>query len=211
VVGVVRDVDPLRFGGSENPTLYRPWHLDPVRNVMSVRFDTGASTGASVLRAAIHEMDPSLLVVARLMQTWINHITAELWNVVALIAILGLVATVLATTGIYGAVSFAVSQRTKELAIRVALGAKRSDIIREVLVSGGKPVAQGLLVGLWLSVATASGLRQTVSGSPLRLDTANPLLYSAAALLLAVAAGLAMLTPARRGARADPLTALRCE
>jgi putative ABC transport system permease protein len=101
-----------------------------------------------------------------------------------------------------------VSQRTKELGIRVALGAQRRDIIREVLVSGGKPVVTGLAVGLWLSVATAAGQRQSLGGSPLRLDTANPLLYRGAALLLAVAA---MLAPARRGAGADPLEALRAE
>ena len=85
---------------------------------------------------------------------------------VSLIVILGLVATVLATTGIYGAVSFAVNQRTRELGIRVALGAQRLDIVREVLIAGGKPVLQGLLAGLWLSVATAAGLRQSVQGSP---------------------------------------------
>jgi putative ABC transport system permease protein len=204
-------VDPLRFGGSENPVLYRPWRLSPVRNYMSVRFDTGAAAGASTVRSTLHEMDPKLFVVARLLQSWLNSITEELWNVVALIAMLGLVATLLATTGIYGAVSFAVGQRTKELAIRAALGAQRWDIVREVLVSGGKPVAKGLLAGLWLSAATAAGLRQTVTGSPLRLDTANPLLYCGAAMLLAAAAGLAMLAPARRGAKADPLNSLRCE
>jgi ABC-type antimicrobial peptide transport system permease subunit len=152
-----------------------------------------------------------MLAFARLMQSWLDSLTEELWNVVALIAFLGLVATLLATTGIYGAVSFAVSQRTKELAIRAALGAQRLDIIREVFISGGKPVAQGLLAGLWLSVAAAAGLRQTVSGSPLRLDSSNPLLYCGAALLLAAAAGVAMLAPARRGAKADPLSSLRCE
>jgi cell division protein FtsX len=211
VVGVVRDVDPLRFGGSENPALYRPWRLHPIRNVMSVRFDVGASTGAAAVRAAIRQVDPNLMVMARLAQSWIDQITEELWNVVALILILGLVATLLATTGIYGAVSFAVSQRTKELGIRMALGASRLRILREVLLSGGKPVAKGLLTGLWLSVAVAAGLRHSVQGSPIQLDTANPLLYCGAALLLTAAALLAMLAPARRGARSDPLDALRCE
>ncbi|MCX6633512.1 MAG: FtsX-like permease family protein [Acidobacteria bacterium] len=211
VVGVARDVDPQRFGGSENPVLYRAWRLHPIRNIMSVRFDAGASTGAAAVRAVIREMDPKMLGMARLAQSWIDQVTEDLWNVVALILILGLVATVLATTGIYGAVSFAVSQRTKELGIRVALGARKRDIIREVLVSGGKPVVTGLAAGLWLSVAMAAGLRQSLSGSPLRLDTANPLLYCGAALLLAAAAAVAMLAPARRGARSDPLDALRCE
>jgi len=135
----------------------------------------------------------------------------KLWNAVALIVILGVAATLLATTGIYGAVSFAVNQRTKELGIRVALGARKLDIIREVFLSGGKPVVKDLLAGLWLSVAIGAALRQSVSGSPIRLDPANPLLYCGAALLLATAAVLAMLAPARRGARSDPLDALRCE
>jgi putative ABC transport system permease protein len=130
---------------------------------------------------------------------------------VALILILGVIATILATTGIYGAVSFAVNQRTRELGIRVALGATRVDIVREVLFAGGKPVLQGLLVGLWLSAAVAAALGRSVKDSPLRLDTANPLLYVAAAALLGSAALIAMIAPARRGAKADPLTALRCE
>jgi ABC-type antimicrobial peptide transport system permease subunit len=91
------------------------------------------------------------------------------------------------------------------------LGAQRLDIIREVFTSGGKPVVKGLLAGLWLSVAIGAGLRHSVSGAPIRLDPANPLLYCGAALLLAAAALLAMLAPARRGARSDPLDALRCE
>jgi ABC-type antimicrobial peptide transport system permease subunit len=118
---------------------------------------------------------------------------------------------VLATTGIYGAVSFAVNQRTRELGIRVALGAQRGDIVREVLLSGGRPVLQGLLTGLWLSAATAAGLRQSVQGSPLRLDTSNPLLYVLAAVLLGATSIVAMLPAARRGANSDPLDALRCE
>ncbi len=211
VVGVARDVDPLRFGGSENPALYRPWRLHPIHNVLSVRFDSGEAAGAAAVRAAIREVEPNALGMARLMQEWINQVTEELWNVVGLIAVLGLLATLLAASGIYGAVSFAVNQRTRELGIRVALGAGRLDIVREVFVAGGKPVVQGLLLGLWLAAATAATLRQGVKSSPLQLDSANPFLYAGAALLLAAAAVIAMLPPARRGAKSDPLNALRCE
>ncbi len=211
VAGVARDVDPLRFGGSDNPALYRPWRLHPVRNVMSVRFEAGAATGAAAVRAAVRETDPNLLVMARLAQSWIDQLTEDVWNVVALILTLGVAATLLATAGIYGAVSFAVSRRTKELGIRMALGAGKLAIIRQVFVSGGQPVVRGLLAGLWLSVAAAAALRHSFQGSPVRLDTANPLLYAAAALLLAAAAALAMLAPARRASRSDPLAALRCE
>jgi predicted permease len=211
VIGVARDVEAMRIGGSENPAVYVPSRFSAFENTMSVRVKGDAAAAAVSLRAALHQAYPDMAILARPLQKWIDEITESLWNVVALIAILGLVATALATSGIYGAVSFAVSQRTRELGIRVALGAQRLDIMREVLAAGGKPVAKGLVLGLWMSVALAAGLRQSVQGSPLRLDTNNPLLYLAAVALLGAAAVAAMLPPAHRGAKADPLEALRCE
>jgi len=150
-------------------------------------------------------------VVARNLQGWIDMVTEEMWNMVTLIVILGLVATVLATTGIYGAVSYAVNQRMRDLGIRVALGASRTHIVRDVLLMGGKPVLRGLLIGSWLSVAMAATLRENLKGSPLRIDSSDPLIYIAAMLLLAAAALVAMFGPARRGSKSDPLDALRCE
>jgi len=211
VVGVAKDVDPVRFGGSENPPLYLMRTAHANHNVLAVRFDGDPKAGAFAVCAALREFDPSLFVVARVLQSWIDQVTEVLWNVVSLIVFLGIVATLLATTGIYGAVSYAVSQRTRDLGIRLALGATRLDIVREVFVSGGRPVARGLFIGLWLSVALAASLRQNMKGTPLRLDSSDPLLYGGAALLLAAAAVLAMSGPARRGSKSDPLEALRCD
>jgi predicted permease len=211
VVGVAKDVDPVRFGGSENPPLYRMRGAHPNHSVLSVRFDGDPKAGALAVRAALRELDPAMFVVPRVLQSWINQATEVLWNVVSLIVVLGLVATVLATTGIYGAVSFAVTQRTRDLGIRLALGATRFDIVREVFVSGGRPVLRGLFIGLWLSVALAASLRENMSGTPLRLDSGDPMLYGGAALLLAAAAVLAMCGPARRGSKSNPLDALRCD
>lgn len=211
VVGVAKDVDPVRFGGSENPPLYLMRRADPTRNALAVRFDGDPNKGALAVRAAMRDFDPGMFVVARALQSWIDQVTEALWNVVSLIVVLGLVAAVLATSGIYGAVSFAVHQQMRDLGIRVALGASRFDIVREVFVSGGRPVVRGLFFGLWLSVAMAANLRQNMKGSPLRLDSGDPLLYGGAALLLAVAAVLAMAGPARRGSKSDPLDALRCD
>ena len=211
VVGVAKDVDPVRFGGSENPPLYLMRPVHPNRNVVSVRFDGDPKAGAFAVRSALREYDPGMFIVARTLQSWIDQVTEVLWNVVSLIVVLGLVATVLATTGIYGAVSFAVNQRTRDLGIRLALGATRFDIVREVFVSGGRPVLRGLFIGLWLSVALAASLRQNMKGTPLRLDSSDPLLYGGAALLLAAAAALAMSGPARRGSNSNPLDALRCD
>jgi predicted permease len=211
VIGVAGDVEPSRIGGSENPPVYRLWRTDFGDNVMSVRFDARVSTGVQAIRAAARQVDPHLPVFPIYLQAWINRITAELWNIVALMIVLGIVGTVLATTGIYGAVSFAVNQKTKDLGIRVALGASGWDIVREVFLLGGKPVSQGLVVGFWMSVAAAAGLRETVNGAILRIDSSEPFLYCGAALLLGAAAIIAMIGPARRGAQSDPLTALRCE
>ena len=105
-----------------------------------MRFDGDPNAGALAVRAALREFDPGMFVVARVLQGWIDQVTEVLWNVVSLIVLLGMVATVLATTGIYGAVSFAVNQRTRDLGIRLALGATRCDIVREVFLSGSPPL-----------------------------------------------------------------------
>ena len=211
VVGVAQDVDPVRFGGSENPPLYVMRLARPASNTLAVRFDGDANRGAQAVRAAIREADPDALVMARALQQWIDQVTEVLWNFVSLIMVLGVVATVLAAAGIYGAVSFTVNQQMRDLGIRLALGASRFDIVRAVFALGGRPVLRGIFFGLWLSVALAASLRQNTSGTPLRLDSSDPLLYGGAASLLAVAALLAMAAPARRGSRCDPLEALRCE
>jgi predicted lysophospholipase L1 biosynthesis ABC-type transport system permease subunit len=211
IVGVARDIAPLRVGGSENPAVWRTGLVHPQRTFVSIRFASPALAVPSSVRAAMREIEPNLIVIARNLQGWIDLVTEQLWNVVTLIVILGLVATVLATTGIYGAVSFAVNQRMRDLGIRVALGASRPAIIREVLMMGGKPVFRGLVIGSWLSIAMAAGLRENLRGSVLRIDSTDPLVYGAAIALLTVAAVVAMVGPARRGSNSDPLDALRCE
>ena len=84
-------------------------------------------------------------------------------------------------------------------------------IVREVLAMGGRPVVRGLLIGSWLSVAMAAMLRENLKSSLLKIDSSDPLVYGSAILLLALAAVIAMIGPARRGSNSDPLDALRCE
>lgn len=166
VLGVARDVTPVREGGFDNPAVYRLRPVDARDNVMAVRFDENAAAGAVAIRAALRESEPDLLVFPFPLQNWIDRITQNLWNLASLIVLLGIVATVLAATGIYGAVSFAVTQRTRDLGIRVALGATRADLIREVFVSCGKPVVHGLIAGMWLAVPMAAGLRESARDRP---------------------------------------------
>ncbi len=209
VVGIAKDIDPLRFGGTDNPPLYRSLAASADKNIIAIHFDPRLKSPVPSIRAAIREIEPDLPVRIHLMQNWIDEVSTEIWNFVSLILLLGILGTILSAAGIYGAVSFAVNQSAREFAIRAALGARRLDIVRAVYSSGGRPVFHGLAVGLWLSVATAAALSKALDTGPLRIDSRDPLLYLAAVLLMATAAIVAMFLPARRGAHSDPIEALR--
>jgi hypothetical protein len=209
VVGIAKDIDPLRFGGSDNPPLYRSPAANAVQDSIAIRFDPRLKRPAASIHAAIRAINPDLPMRIRLMQNMIDEMTTEIWNFVSLILLLGILGTILSAAGLYGAVSFAVNQSTHEFGIRAALGARPIDIIRSVYSSGGRPVVHGLVVGLWFSVATAAALSKTLDTGPLRIDNGDPLLYISAVLLLGTAAMAAMFLPAQRGANSDPIEALR--
>ena len=209
VVGIAKDIEPLRFGGTDNPPLYRSLTANSVENVMAIHLDPRVNRPTLSIRAAIRAIEPDLPARILLMQNAIDEVSTEIWNFVSLILLLGILGTVLSAAGIYGAVSFAVNQSAHEFGIRAALGARRLDIVRSVYASGGRPVVHGLLVGLWLSVATAAALSKTLDTGPLRINSSDPLLYMAAVMLLGAAAMAAMFVPAQRGANSDPIEALR--
>jgi ABC-type antimicrobial peptide transport system permease subunit len=125
----------------------------------------------------------------------------------ALVALLGGVALLLAAVGVYGLGSFAVAQRTREIGIRIALGATRATVIRLALLRGLVPALIGCALGAlvaWLTVGQLRGLLYDVEAS-------NPTVLAAAMGILIAAAGVAAYLPARRAARTDPLVALRTE
>ena len=209
VIGVAKDVDSGQ--GPDTPVAYSLGAMAGDRTFVLIRFAGPAQASAGAVRVRIAAVDPDLKVAPRTLQAFIDDEAEDLWRSVELVLILGLTAFVLAATGIYGAVAFTVRQRTRDLGIRVALGAQKLDILREVLLSGGRPVMHGLLVGLWLALVGAAAIRQAFRYTPIRLDTGSPTVYAGAALLLTVAALVAMLGPARRASGTDPLGALSSE
>lgn len=211
VVGIAKDIDPLRFGGTDNPPLYRSIAASTAGEVIAIHFDPRLKPPTLSIRRALRQIEPDLSVTIRLMQKWIDQVTTEIWNFASLILLLGILGTILSVGGIYGAVSFAVNQSTREFGIRAALGARRLDIVGFIFSSGGKPVLHGLLGGLWLSLAAAAALKKALDTGPLRIDSSDPLLYLTTVLLMGGAAAAAMVVPARRGANADPIEALRCD
>ncbi len=207
IIGVASDVTTM----TDDPIVYVFDGWDRRQAFLLVRFTGDRRAEEDAVRAAVRSVRPDFLVTPRTLQAHIDDSLADLWRVVMLILVLGLVAMTLSVAGIYGVVSFTVAQKTRELGIRMALGAQKADIFREVLVSGARPVLLGLFLGLWVALAADSAIRHIFENAPFELDAANPGVYLGSALVLASAALVAMLVPARRGARNDPMKALHYE
>ena len=124
-----------------------------------------------------------------------------------LLSSFAVLALVLAAVGIVGVVSYTVAQRTHEIGIRVALGARRSDVLRLVLAQGAKLA----LLGLGIGTAAALGLSQFLSSLLYGVTARDPLTFAGVAALLAIVALAASYIPARRAMRVDPMIALRHE
>ncbi|MBM3879369.1 MAG: ABC transporter permease [Verrucomicrobia bacterium] len=163
---------------------------------------------ASSLRQAIRSLDPGVEVWALLaMQDYIQAAFLAQRITATLLMALGGVALVLAAMGIYGVMAYIVSQRTHELGIRVALGARSPDLLRLVVGEGMRLAAWGMVVGL----AGAVGLTRLLANFLYGVSPFDPAAYLAVAATLAGVALVACYLPARRATRVDPMVALRCE
>jgi predicted permease len=212
VAGVARDVSSTRLGGPDDPMIYMPWN--PNGNYPAspfVRFSGDAAALSRGVTATIREIAPELSVTARTIQSLREELMGNLGRMTQLIVVLCAIAIILAVIGIYGVVAFAVTQRTRELGIRVALGAQKKDIYSAVLRANGRPIAVGLIIGLALTVAIISLIAPLLRNLEFTLNISDPLSYAMTAISLAVVALAAMLVPARRATKIDPIVALRHE
>jgi putative ABC transport system permease protein len=150
-----------------------------------------------------------MLVTPQTLRARLDQQAERFWVMVRLILLLGLVAMAIAVVGIYGVVAFAVSRRSKEMGIRLALGAKKGDITSLVLRSGFKPIVAGLLAGLLLALAGSYALVQVLREMPIAFEVGDPWVYLTVAVVLSLSALLALWGPARRASNADPMLALR--
>jgi ABC-type antimicrobial peptide transport system permease subunit len=124
-----------------------------------------------------------------------------------LLAAFGLLALVLAAVGMYGVISYSVTQRTPEIGVRIALGASRGSIFAMVLRQGGRLVGVGIVIGL----VAAFGLTRLMTGFLYEVRPTDPMTFTAVSLLLMAVALLACYMPARRAMKVDPMIALRYE
>ena len=216
VVGVVRHVRHYALiGGPPYVQVYAPLSQLPIwmrnrRPAMALFARTAGDAEAFVahVRRQVAAIDPRLPVYAvQTLSAYVGEHTEQPRLAATLVAGFAAVALLLAATGLYGVLSFVVSQRTREIGVRLALGAPRSGILRDVVTRGLIVAAAGLIVGLGAAAASARLVRALlVDVSP--TDAAT---FATVAALLLVVSALASAIPARRASSADPLTALRMD
>jgi putative ABC transport system permease protein len=209
IVGIVRDVRHESLNAAAVPELYVPYLQRSVTNMTLVlRTSTDETALIGPARAAIREVDPDQPIarVDTLSNLVRSSIAQPRANSVLLSCFAG-IAVLLSVIGIYGLLAFAVSQRTSELGIRLALGGQPSDILRMVLTDGARLVFAGIVLGIPLAILAATGLRRLLFGiQPFDVST-----LAGAVLLMLVAGVGASYLPARRATRVDPIAALRAE
>ncbi len=211
VVGVIADVRDDGLRKPVKPAIYVPYTLVLVPwTQLLVHTHAPPLSILREVRAQVRTVDPDqqVEVHVRDLDQWITH--QQEWAQEHMIAMLfggfAILALLLAAVGLYSVVSYSVLQRTNEFGIRLALGARRFDVVRLVLLSTAFSVGGGLLAGVVLSLALNRVLAKWSESS-----VRDPLILFAVMLLMAVASATACLLPARRASSVDPTTALRYE
>jgi putative ABC transport system permease protein len=218
VIGVVRDIKADRYQTKPEPAMYVPHPQMPLRyrgpyqwtrtNMSFVVRPSGdPKTVISALRAAVAEIDPNRPVEFRTMEQVLGEQVQESRYYTLLLGIFAGVATVLAMVGIYGVMAYSVAQRTREIGIRMALGAGKGDVLKLVLRHSLVLIGIGLVVGLCGSLA----LTRLIASQFWGVTATDPATFVIVSLLLTLVAVAATFIPTRRAVQVDPTVALRYE
>ena len=209
VVGVVDDVRYTWINKAVVPTMYMPYRQRPrLYSAILIRTEGDPRSFVSAVRSQIAAVDPDLpLFNIKPLSVVISESITGIAYVAAMMTVLGVIALILASVGVYGVMSYAVSERTHEIGIRVALGAGERGILRLVVGNGMLLTLLGIAVGLPLAL----GLAFALSGLLYGVKASDPVPFIGLPLLLAAVAALASYLPARKALRVDPLVALRHE
>jgi predicted permease len=207
VIGIVGDVTDYGLGGEPVPVFYMPLRQQPAGS-MRLAVRTGGDAAAAIMgvRGAIWEIDGDVpLSNVTLMETRLADSTSEDRFQATLLGTFAGVALLMSSMGLYGVLAFFVSQRTREVGIRMALGASSSDVMAAVVRRGMLLAAAGLGLGLLGGVGASYFLESMLFGTA----ALDPVTYGIVTAVLAVAALGACIVPARRALRVDPVEALR--
>ena len=206
IIGIVGDIRHRALESTPAATMYMPAYEASMNVVVRSKGDP-ASLAAAV-RKQVLEIDPNQPVAdVKPMEQWLDSAVAAPRYRTALLGLFALVALALASTGIYGVMSYSVSQRTHEIGVRMALGARRLDVLKLVVRQGMTLVIVGVIVGL----AGAFALTRLMSTLLFGVTAKDPFTFVAVATLLTLVAFVACYLPAWRATKVDPLVALRYE
>jgi predicted permease len=215
VVGIVPATRHALFEKEPPGGIYLPFARGFQSDIsFFVRFRSLASgneaTTANLLRRTVRDVDPSIPILS--LRTFSQHLDSnlDLWLVragAALFSIFGALALGLAVVGLYGVKAYSVARRTREIGIRMALGAQAGAVLRMIMREGSIMLFSGVTAGLVLAIATA----KILSGLLYGVRALDPIAFTVAPLVLIIAALIATWLPARRATRVDPVQALRAE
>ena len=206
---VVGDVKNDELSAETKPEMFYPLAQSPLPFMtLVVRSDADPAALVAAVRGAVREVDKEQPVYdVKTMEQRVAESVSSRRLTALLVGLFAVLAVTLAAIGIYGVISYSVTQRTHEIGVRVALGARGVDVLRLVVGHGMRLV----LVGVGLGLAGAFALTRLVSSFFFGVSAADPAVYAGVSLLLLAVALLACLVPARRAAKTDPMVALRYE
>jgi putative ABC transport system permease protein len=208
IIGVVGDIRHQSLGGQPFPAMYMPTRQSGGTNIVIRTQGADPLSLVSGVRKEVQAMDPDQPIAAiRTMNDWVNLSVAAPRYRTTLLALFAALAMVLAATGIYGVMSYSVAQRTHEIGVRMALGARQLDVLK-LVVRQGMVLA---LVGVVLGLAGAFALTRVMATLLFGVTAKDPITFGAVAALLLAVAFIACFVPARRATKVDPLVALRYE